>query len=141
VGRTNHHEAMIYNKTLIFTHVNKSVFSVDLMEKVIKSPNLFVMQIEVDIYNLAKMWMFLKLNSSWEGKKKDLLSDANAHFQARTGDRAFLETDEGSKYTCVFQAVRLHNVICDVKAVRQLDQDKIIPNGKDFCRHFMLYTH
>ncbi|CAB3994466.1 germ cell-less -like 1 [Paramuricea clavata] len=115
--------------------------SVDLMEKVIKSPNLFVMQIEVDTYNLAKMWMFLKLNSSWEGRKKDLLSDANAHFQARTGDRAFLETDEGSKYTCVFQAVRLQNVICDVKAVRQLDQDKIIPNGKDFSSSFhVIYT-
>jgi BTB/POZ domain-containing protein 13 len=102
------------------------------MERVIKSPNLFVMQIEVDIYNLAKTWMFLKLDSSWEGVKKDLLPDANAYFQARVGDRAFLETDEGSKYTCVFQGVRLHHVICDVKAVRQLDQDRIIPNGEDF---------
>ena len=101
------------------------------MEKVIKSPNLFVMQIEVDTYNLAKMWMFLKLDSSWEGIKKDLLSDANTYFQARaSGGRAFLDTDEGSKYTCVFQAVRLHHVICDVKAVRQLDQDNIIPNGE-----------
>ena len=102
------------------------------MEKVIKSPSLFVMQIEVDTYNLAKMWMFLKLDSSWEGIKKDLLSDANAYFQARAGDRAFLETDEGLKYTCVFQGVRLHHVICDLKAVRQLDQDRIIPDGEDF---------
>ena len=102
------------------------------MEKVIKSPNLFVMQIEVDTYNLAKMWMFLKLDSSWQGSKKDLLSDANAYFQAKAGDRAFLETDEGSKYTCVFRAVRLHHVICDVKAVKQLDQDKILPTGTNF---------
>ena len=100
------------------------------MEKVIKSPNLFVMQIEVDTYNLVKTWMFLKLDSSWEGNKKDLLSDANAYFRARPGDRTFLETDEGAKYACVFQAVRLHHVICDVKAVKNLDQDRIVPSGK-----------
>lgn len=103
--------------------------SIDLMEKVIKSPNLFVMQIEVDTYNLAKMWMFLRLDTSWKGNKKDLLSDSTTYFQVRPGDKAFLETEEGSKYTCVFQAVRLHHVICDVKAVRQLDQDKIVPSG------------
>ena len=107
------------------------------MEKVIKSPNLFVMQIEVDTYNLVKTWMFLKMDSSWEGIKKDLLSDANAYFQARVGDRAFLETDEGSKYTSVFQAIRLHHVICDVKAVKQLDQDKIIPSGK-LCLYLVI---
>lgn len=114
---------------MMVTSIKCSFISTDLMEKVIKSPNLFVMQIEVDTYNLAKMWMFLKLNTTWEGQKKDLLSDSNAYFQARAGDRVFLETDEGSKFTRVFQAVRLHHVICDVKAVRQLDQDKIIPSG------------
>lgn len=100
------------------------------MEQVIKSPNLFVMQIEVDTYNLVKMWMFLKLNLAWEGSKKDLLAHSNTFFQSRTSDRAFLETDEGAKFACVFQSVRLHHVICDIKAVRQLDQDKIIPSGK-----------
>lgn len=114
---------------MMVNSIKVSFISIDLMEKVIKSPNLFVMQIEVDTYNLAKMWMFLKLNTTWEGQKKDLLSDSNAYFQARAGDRVFLETDEGSKFTRVFQAVRLHHVICDVKAVRQLDQDKIIPSG------------
>lgn len=102
--------------------------SIELMEQVVKSPNLFVMQIEVDTYNLAKMWMFLKLNPSWEGNKKDLLLNSNTYFQSRTSERAFLETEEGGKFTCVFEAIRLHHVICDIKAVRQLDQDKIIPN-------------
>lgn len=109
------------------------------MEQVVKSPNLFVMQIEVDTYNLAKMWMFLKLNPAWEGSKKDLLLNSNTYFQSRTSERAFLETEEGEKFTCVFQAIRLHHVICDIKAVRQLDQDKIIPNGK-YCILNALYT-
>lgn len=111
------------------------------MEKVIKSPNLFVMQIEVDTYNFAKMWMFLKLDGDWEGTKKDLLTDANAYFQARVGDCTFLETDEGSKYTRVFEGVRLNHVICDLKAVRQLDQDRIIPSGKYFHRFFLFCIH
>ena len=100
------------------------------MEKIIKSPNLFVMQIEVDTYNLTKMWMFLKINPNWEGNKKDLLLNANTYFQTRRSEFAFLETDEGLKFTCVFEAIRLHHVICDIKAVRQLDQDNIIPNGE-----------
>ena len=100
------------------------------MEKIIKSPNLFVMQIEVDTYNLTKMWMFLKINPNWEGNKKDLLLNANTYFQTRKSEFAFLETDEGSKFTCVFEAIRLHHVICDIKAVRQLDQDNILPNGE-----------
>ncbi|XP_046845056.1 germ cell-less protein-like 1 [Xenia sp. Carnegie-2017] len=101
--------------------------SIDLMEKVIGSPNLFVMQIEVDVYNLAKMWMFLKVETSWQGSKKDLLQDANTYFQSRQRHISFLETEQGAKYVRVFKGIKLHHVICDIKAVKQLDEDKIIP--------------
>ena len=95
-----------------------------------KSPDLFVMQIEVDIYNLLKMWTFLKLNTAWSGNRKELSTQSTEYFRAREGDGAFLETTKGLEFAAAFRGIRLYHVINDVRSVQLLDNDKIIPQGK-----------
>ena len=36
-----------------------------LMQRIIKNPNFAVLQIEMDVYNLLLMWLFLKFNPDW----------------------------------------------------------------------------
>mgnify|MGYP001795106805 CR=1 FL=1 len=99
------------------------------MEQVVKSPDLFVMQIEVDIYNLLKMWTFLKLHSDWSGTRKELSTQSTEYFRTR-GDEVFLETIEGLEYAAAFGGIRLYHVINDVRSIALLDEDRIIPQGK-----------
>ncbi|XP_078095797.1 germ cell-less protein-like 1 isoform X3 [Mustelus asterias] len=62
--------------------------SIVLMEKLISSPDLFVMQVEMDVYTALKKWMFLQLVPSWNGPLKQLLTDADAWFsKRRKGER------------------------------------------------------
>ncbi|EDO42633.1 predicted protein [Nematostella vectensis] len=103
--------------------------SIDLMEQVIKSPNLFVMQIEVDLYTLLVMWTYIKLHPSWEGQRKDLRGVATGFLQQRNQltDTSLLESDEGKPFVPAFRAVRLEHVINDARSVQLLENDNVLP--------------
>ncbi|XP_045213883.1 germ cell-less protein-like 1 [Mercenaria mercenaria] len=102
-----------------------------LMAEIISCPQLFVMQVEIDIYTLLKKWIYLCYNPDWSGETKDLLKDADAFFKKEmTGKHVcYLETEEGKKYFEVFTAIRWHHVVNDISSIKMLENDRILPIG------------
>ncbi|KAK2888358.1 germ cell-less protein-like 1 [Channa argus] len=118
----------------IMTHQNVELMKelgVDVMEQLIQSSDLFVMQVEMDVYTALKKWMFLQLNPSWDGPIKQLLADADAWLCKRRTDlcekEPFLNTEEGAPYCSVFKHVRLQYIINDLASARILERDNILP--------------
>ncbi|XP_063334713.1 germ cell-less protein-like 1 isoform X3 [Pelmatolapia mariae] len=104
---------------------------VEVMEQLIQSSDLFVMQVEMDVYTALKKWMFLQLNPLWDGPIKQLLADADAWLCKRRTDlcekEPFLNTDEGVPFRSVFNFVRLQYIINDLASARILERDNILP--------------
>ena len=109
------------------------ICSIGLMSEIVNSQELFVMQIEVDVYNLLKVWAFVHLHPDYIGSWKDARAQTNAYFSERKSDVCFLESDEGRAFVPAFRSIRLHHVINDLRSIQLLDSDKIIPQGT--------YTH
>nr|XP_006819928.1 PREDICTED: germ cell-less protein-like 1-like [Saccoglossus kowalevskii] len=66
--------------------------SIELMETIIKSANLFVLQVEMDVYTMVKKWTFLKITPSWQGTLKQLTADADSYFRSLEAGE-FLESE------------------------------------------------
>ena len=85
-----------------------------LMSQIVRSPDLFVLQVEMDVYTLLKKWLFLQLDPNHRTvDEKNLSATASKFFQDKfkaTG-KAFLDAEEGAPYVEAFQALRLCNVI------------------------------
>ncbi|KAL0965590.1 hypothetical protein UPYG_G00283290 [Umbra pygmaea] len=118
----------------LMTHQNVELMKelgVDVMEQLIQSSDLFVMQVEMDVYTALKKWMFLQLNASWDGPIKQLLADADAWLCKRRTElgesEPFLKTDQGAAFTSVFRHVRLQYIINDLASARILERDNILP--------------
>ncbi|KAM8827431.1 germ cell-less protein-like 1 isoform 3-T4 [Spinachia spinachia] len=121
----------------LMTHQNVDLMKElggEVMELLIKSSDLFVMQVEMDVYTALKKWMFLQLNPSWDGPIKQLLADADAWLCKRRTDlcdkEPFLNTDEGDPFCSVFKYVRLQYIINDLASARILERDNILPPVK-----------
>ncbi|XP_058869656.1 germ cell-less protein-like 1 isoform X3 [Acipenser ruthenus] len=104
--------------------------SAGLMEQLIGSPDLFVMQVEMDVYTALKKWMFLQLVPSWSGPQKQLLADADGWIAKKrkelaSGD-AFLESEQGAVFAPVFRHVRLQYVINDLASAKIVERDAIL---------------
>uniref|UniRef100_A0AAX7T7W5 BTB domain-containing protein n=1 Tax=Astatotilapia calliptera TaxID=8154 RepID=A0AAX7T7W5_ASTCA len=118
----------------LMTHQNIDLMKelgVEVMEQLIQSSDLFVMQVEMDVYTALKKWMFLQLNPLWDGPIKQLLADADAWLCKRRTDlcekEPFLNTDEGVPFRSVFNFVRLQYIINDLASARILERDNILP--------------
>uniref|UniRef100_A0A665UY92 BTB domain-containing protein n=1 Tax=Echeneis naucrates TaxID=173247 RepID=A0A665UY92_ECHNA len=99
-----------------------------IMEQLIQSSDLFVMQVEMDVYTALKKWMFLQLNPLWDGPIKQLLADADAWLCKHLCEKEpFLSTDEGAPFCSVFKYVRLQYIINDLASARILERDNILP--------------
>lgn len=107
--------------------------SIGLMEKLVCSSDLFVMQVEMDVYTALKKWMFLQLVPSWNGTLKQLLTDADAWFSKRRKEAcnysSFLDTEQGQKFAVVFSHIRLQYVINDLTSAKIIERDMIISSG------------
>uniref|UniRef100_A0A8C7YPG0 Germ cell-less, spermatogenesis associated n=1 Tax=Oryzias sinensis TaxID=183150 RepID=A0A8C7YPG0_9TELE len=121
----------------LMTHQNVDLMKelgVEVMEQLIQSSDLFVMQVEMDVYTALKKWMFLQLNPSWDGPIKQLLADADAWLCKRRTDLSekepFLNTEDGAPFRSVFKLVRLQYIINDLASARILERDNILPHGK-----------
>lgn len=104
--------------------------SLDLMKELIASSELFVMEVEMDVYTKLKKWMFLQLQPTWRGACSALLPDANSWFdrsKRESEGTPFLETQQGRAFVPVFQQLRLAYIICDLSSARTIDQDAVIP--------------
>ncbi|XP_065771015.1 germ cell-less protein-like 2 [Muntiacus reevesi] len=129
--KTRCFEWLLHN---LMTHPSVELYkglSTDLMNLVISSSNLLVMQKEIDIYTTLKQWMFLRLNPGWKGKRKQLLVRANNWFsrhREHNGSISFLETEQGIAFQPVFKNLRFQHVICDLASIRVIEQDALIPS-------------
>ncbi|KAL4240002.1 Germ cell-less protein-like 1 [Mactra antiquata] len=101
----------------------------DLMSMIISSPQLFVIQMEIDIYTLLKRWIFLQQNPTWSGEYKDILKDASKYLQkvANENSTCYLATDEGKQYLSLFTHIRWHYVINDITGLKMIENDKVLP--------------
>ncbi|XP_054252619.1 germ cell-less protein-like 1 [Indicator indicator] len=119
----------------LMTHQSVELFkelSINLMKQLISSSNLFVMQVEMDVYTALKKWMFLQLVPSWNGSLKQLLAEADAWFAKRRKDFeedvAFLEAEQGRAFLPVFSHLRLQYIISDLASARIVERDALIPS-------------
>ncbi|NXF11722.1 GMCL1 protein, partial [Smithornis capensis] len=119
----------------LMTHQSVGLFkelSINLMKQLVSSSNLFVLQVEMDVYTALKKWMFLQLVPSWSGSFKQLLSEADAWFAERRrefgGDIAFLESAQGNAFLDVFSQLRLQYIISDLASARIVERDALLPS-------------
>ncbi|TSM12515.1 Germ cell-less protein-like 1 [Bagarius yarrelli] len=117
----------------LMTHQNVELMKelgVEIIDQLIQSSDLFVMQVEMDVYTALKKWMFLQLNPSWDGPIKQLLVDADTWLCKRRSelgeDEPFLCTEQGLPFTPVFRHIRLQYIINDLASARILERDNII---------------
>lgn len=120
----------------LMTHQSVELFkelSINLMKQLISSSNLFVMQVEMDVYTALKKWMFLQLVPSWNGPLKQLLTEADAWFSKRRkdfeDDIAFLESEQGRAFLTVFKHLRLQYIISDLASASIIERDSLVPSG------------
>ncbi|XP_022255891.1 germ cell-less protein-like 1 isoform X1 [Limulus polyphemus] len=97
-----------------------------LMEELVASPDLVVMQTEFSVYILLKTWTFLQENIIWEGDPKECVLEAHKFFQSHS-DRCFLDTTRGSQYLPTFKALRLQHLVNHHLDVELLEADHIVP--------------
>uniref|UniRef100_A0A8C6D7I1 BTB domain-containing protein n=1 Tax=Moschus moschiferus TaxID=68415 RepID=A0A8C6D7I1_MOSMO len=118
----------------LMTHLSVELYkelSTDLMNRVISSSDLLVMQKEIDIYTTLKQWMFLCLNPGWKGTMKWLLVNGNTWFsrhREHDGSISFLETKQGIVFQPVFKNLRFQHIICDLASTSVIAQDALIPS-------------
>ncbi|NXL68492.1 GMCL1 protein, partial [Chordeiles acutipennis] len=103
--------------------------SINIVKELISSPDLFVMQVEMDVYTVLKKWLFLQLVPSWNGSLKQLLTEADAWFASRRREDniSFLESDQGNVFQSVFTHLRLQYIINDLASARIIERDALIP--------------
>ncbi|XP_030739537.1 LOW QUALITY PROTEIN: germ cell-less protein-like 1 [Globicephala melas] len=118
----------------LMTHQNVELFkelSINIMKQLIGSSNLFVMQVEMNVYTALKKWMFLQLVLSWNGSLKQLLTETDVWFSKRRKDfegMTFLETEQGKPFVSVFRHLRLQYIISDLASARIIEQDSLVPS-------------
>ncbi|EHB17272.1 Germ cell-less protein-like 1, partial [Heterocephalus glaber] len=118
----------------LMTHQNVELFkelSINVMKQLIGSSNLFVMQVEMDVYTALKKWMFLQLVPSWNGSLKQLLTETDVWFskwKKDFEDVAFLETEQGKPFMSIFRHLRLQYIISDLASARIIEQDSLVPS-------------
>ncbi len=107
------------------------------------------MQVEVDVYNFLKIWVYLKLNPGCNLPLKAIVSETQKFFTDRTTlDNgkivSYLATEEGLQFASTFKCLKLERLLEDSKAINLLKKDFIIPRGLWFSAissHYKSYMH
>lgn len=104
--------------------------SIDLMESLISSPDLYVMPIEFSVYILLKSWMFIRLNPehrttiSKDSKPTTFYTERDINLNI-----PFLETSLGEPYMKVFKKLRFEHLLNYHLDLMMLLSDRIIPHS------------
>uniref|UniRef100_A0A8C6RM89 Germ cell-less, spermatogenesis associated 1 n=1 Tax=Nannospalax galili TaxID=1026970 RepID=A0A8C6RM89_NANGA len=108
----------------LMTHQSVELFkelSINVMKQLIGSSNLFVMQVEMDVYTaLKKVPMYtyyLTISCVW-------FQVWGRYFEGTT----FLETEQGKPFVSVFRHLRLQYIISDLASARIIEQDSLVPS-------------
>uniref|UniRef100_A0AAG5DKE9 BTB domain-containing protein n=1 Tax=Anopheles atroparvus TaxID=41427 RepID=A0AAG5DKE9_ANOAO len=103
------------------------LISPELMEQLVSSADLYVVQTEFTLYTLLRFWMSLKLFPEETPASEGMEHPKERYFSERTSAVPFLYTDEGEPFVRVFRALRLRNLLNHHVDIRILRQDNIIP--------------
>jgi len=102
-----------------------------LMQKIISSPDVFIVQVEMDLYTMLRRWIFVNVA---EDEDKNCTEDINKlssnyfkKISLQAHGAAFLDTEQGHTYLECFKALRLDNVLKDFGCCTEIESDKIIP--------------
>lgn len=106
--------------------------SQEVLEQVLQSTEFVVMQVEVDVYNFLKIWVYLKLHPTCDLPLKSIVQETQKFFLEREEDDrkrklAFLATEEGLQFASTFKCLKLERLLEDSKAINLLKKDSIIP--------------
>lgn len=102
----------------------------DLMMKLVQGSELFVLQVEMDVYSMLRKWLFLRLNPNYEGTLKDLVGHTDAFIKSEVASNwqpSFLETQHGAPYVEVFKKLRIEYIVTDHSSAAILERDGILP--------------
>ena len=109
--------------------------SVELMEKILDSDDLLIVQVETDLYSLCKKWLYFQLNPTKTSllNSKSLINTCNEYFKMYMGsseeEGSLLELEDMRKYASVFRKIRLNHLLYDLSSFRLLKSDCIVPFG------------
>ncbi|CAH1794550.1 unnamed protein product [Owenia fusiformis] len=106
--------------------------SPELMTATVGSPNLFVMQVEMDVYSILKKWMFLHVVPSYKGSSKPMHEVINKYFKEEvmlSEYESFLETEQGKSFCSTFKQIRFQHIISDLDSAQILEKDNIVPKA------------
>ncbi|XP_055699038.1 protein germ cell-less [Phlebotomus papatasi] len=103
--------------------------NLELMYKLISSPDLFVMQTEYAIYYLLKNWIYFQLHPGTEtNPRSDLKAVIQNFYNNLSKSKPFLETRLGKKYEILFRALRLNYLLNHHRDIEIILKDNIIPH-------------
>ena len=119
------------NMLLCRTSVLVKDLSETLLESLLSSKEFVVMQVEMDIYNFLKLWLYLQIHQDCDSNLKELVVKTQKFFyqEKENNGKTFLETELGLEYSTIFRFLRLQNMITDSKCIRVLEKDGLIPKG------------
>lgn len=117
------------NLLLCRTSALAKYLSEELLKLLLMSKHFVVMQVEMDIYNFLKIWLYLQLHPTCELPLKKLVGETQKFFheQKNKNHTEFLSCPMGSKFVDVFKCLRVQNMVGDIKCIKLLEKDFIIP--------------
>ncbi|KAG5445776.1 Germ cell-less protein-like 1 [Clonorchis sinensis] len=101
---------------------------VELMQDVIATPDLIVVQLEQDVFLLLLKWVFLRQHADYQYQPNSPLLEA-AYTYFTSEDTTFLETPEGAVYAPAFRSVRWEYVVNVYKTTERMIRDHIVPES------------
>ncbi|CAK8696766.1 unnamed protein product [Clavelina lepadiformis] len=104
-----------------------------LMSRIVSSKDIFVLQVEMDLYIMLKKWLYLKLTSNIDDLSKpdqNANTIATKYFRERQKDTGeiFLISSEGEPFKEAFQGVHICNIMRDFGCCLELEKDGIVPD-------------
>ena len=105
-----------------------------LMAKILNSPDLFVLQVEMDIYTMLKKWLYMRMTTYDERLLIQSKTDREASAIVRNFFRelhsknsvSYLETEQGMPFNSAFQAVRFCNILRDFSCCLEVNLIRLI---------------
>lgn len=167
--------AMVFLETnlLCIYHKDEQLLrqiSVELMTKLVASPDLYVMQTEFSLYTLLRTWMYLRLHPLYDSENTDIEPSAGNcdrnrnggsdsinsnnsnncsqsladlvkdYFVNRSERRSFLATLQGQQFVLPFQALRTQYLTNHHTDLKIVLNDNIVP--KDWLHsHVLSHWH
>nr|CAD7591163.1 unnamed protein product [Timema genevievae] len=113
---------LFYSFSKNFKELRK--ISVELMTKLVASPDLAVELTEFSVYTILKLWVLLKIRPDWEqftNESEVIETCRNDH------EKLNLQSDKSKVFKPAFQALRLPHILCHKDHLKTLEEDELFP--------------